>query len=108
MRWYEATVYEAVQTGTDATRNPTYELVGTDRVLLVRNAPRSYARDSTEGNAHDYEERTFVTKADPALVEGAAAIEVGGALYDVVGVSSRESPIALRVRRCKASGLPDC
>lgn len=108
MRWYDATLYESVEVGRDATRKPVCELRPMDQCILVRTVPRSATRDATEGNAFDMEERTLVTTADLSLVSGAVACEVGGARYDIVGVSSRESLVALRVRRCKGDGLPDC
>ncbi|RVU97059.1 hypothetical protein EII22_08990 [Coriobacteriales bacterium OH1046] len=108
MRWYEAVLHESVQTGTDVLGNPVYELRGTDRAILVRTAPRGAVRNRTEGNQFSVEERTLITCAAAEAIEGAAAIEVGGVLYDIVGISSREGPISLRARRCKGGGLPDC
>ena len=101
MKWYEATVYERVQTGTDATRNPTYELSETDTVILVRTAPMSPRHDSTEGNQFDIVERTFLTKASKSLLEGAAALEIGDDLYEIERIAEWGDPIALRVKRCK-------
>lgn len=108
MRWYEATLYEAVEVGTDATHNPVRELRRTDRMVLVRTAPRTASHDANEGNMFDLEERTLLTRADPEAIRGAAACEVCGTLYDITGVSSREALVALRVRRCKGDGLPHC
>jgi len=101
MRWYEATVYERVQVGTDATRNPIYELRETDRVILVRTAPAAPRHDSTEGNQFDIVGRTFLTKARKELLEGAAALEVGGELYEIERIAEWQEPIAVRVKRCK-------
>jgi hypothetical protein len=101
MKWYEATVYERVQVGTDATRNPITELAETDTVILVRTAPMAPRHDATEGNQFDIVERTFLTKAQKSLVEGAAALMVGGELYEVEHVAEWGDPIAIRVKRCK-------
>lgn len=101
MKWYRAAIYERAVTGEDATHNPITELVKTDRTVLVRTAPRSAIHDSTEGNEFDKVERTFLTKAAPSLLEGAAALEVGGVIYEVEGMSVWDAPIALKVKRCK-------
>lgn len=108
VRWYDAALYGPVETGRDVLGKPVCELRPTGRTVIVRTAPRSASRDSTEGNAFNAEERTLITPADPSAIEGATACEVGGALYDIVGVSSRESLVAIRVRRCKADGIPSC
>lgn len=108
MRWYEAAVLSSVQTGTDAVGNPVCENRPDGRTIIVRTAPRKAVRDPNEGNPFSSEERTLITCAPPSMLDGAVAIDVGGALYDIVGISSRESPISIRVRRCKGRGLPDC
>lgn len=106
MKWFRATTYKRVQTGTDATRNPVYELQATGDSILVRSAPCSPSRDSTDGNAFDLIERTFITRAAPEFLEGIAAIEVGGVLYGFDGMMRDAAPTAMRVRRCK-DGIPD-
>lgn len=108
MRWYDASICESVQTGTDSLGNPICEIRPTGRAIIVRTAPRRAVRDDNEGNPFRSEERTLITCSDYSLLDGAAAIEVGGIRYDVLWVSSRESPIAIRVRRCKGDGNPDC
>ena len=101
MKWYEATVHKRVRTGTDATRNPVYELQATDTKVLVRTAPMTPRHESTEGNQFDVVERTFLTKAKKDLMEGAAALEIGDELYEVVRLAEWQEPIASRVKRCK-------
>ena len=101
MKWYEATVYERVEVGTDATRNPIYELNETPTKLLVRTAPKAPRHDATEGNQFDIVERTFLTKARKSLLEGAAALEIGGELYEIEHVAEWQEPIAIRVKRSK-------
>ena len=101
MRWYEATVHELVRTGTDATRNPIFELRETNKVVLVRHAPMEAVHNDTEGNQFDVIERTFLTKSRKELLEGAAALSIDGDLYDIVRVSEWGDPVAVRVKRCK-------
>ena len=101
MRWYDAHAYELVQIGTDDTRNPICELRPMDRVVLVRTAPVAPRHDANEGNRFDAIERTFLTKARKALLDGVAAIEVGGILYEVEGVAEWGDAIAIRAKRCK-------
>jgi len=104
MRWYAAKVYRREQTGTDATRNPTYELFDTGETILVRTAPMAPRHNDTAGNQFDVVERTFLTKAAKSAVDGAAALEVCGEPYEVLRISEWGDPIAIRVRRCKPWG----
>lgn len=101
MKWYEATIYERVEIGVDATRNPIYELNETLRTVLVRSAPMAPRHNSTEGNEFDVVERTFLTKAKKALLEDAAALAVDGELYEIERIAEWQDPIAIRVKRCK-------
>lgn len=104
MKWYRAKIYERVETGRDATNNPVYELQATDKTILVRTAPQVSKRDNTEGNRFDLVNRTFLTKAQMSLLDGAAAIEVAGVLYSLESVSSWEAPVALKVKRTLKQG----
>lgn len=104
MKWYRATIYENVETGRDATNNPIYKLQATDKTILVRTAPQAPSRDNTEGNRFDLVNRTFLTKAQMSLLEGAAAIEVNGVLYSLESVSAWDAPIALKVKRTLKQG----
>lgn len=104
MKWYRATIYENVETGRDKTNNPIYELQATDKSILVRTAPQAPDRENTEGNRFDLVNRTFLTKAQMSLLEGAAAIEVCGVLYSLESVSTWDAPIALKVKRTLKQG----
>lgn len=101
MKWYKATIYERIENGEDATHNPVTELRKTETEILVRTAPKTISNESTEGNRFDVMERVFLTKAAPALLKRAAAIEVQGALYEIEGLSVLGTPITLKVKRCK-------
>lgn len=107
MRWYKAITYRRVKTGTDETRNPVYELEETGGSILVRTPPWVPTKDETAGNRFDLVERTFLTKADPKLLEGVAAIRVRGALYAVDSVTGDMRTLAVNVRRCEKDGWLD-
>lgn len=104
MMWHEAALYERVRVGADATRNPVFELSDTGSAILVRAAPAAPRKEAVEGNGFDALERTFLTKCAPSRLEGAAAIEVRGSLYEICGVSTwseRGGVVAIRAKRFK-------
>lgn len=104
MRWYRAVAYARVEVGKDETRNPVTNLVETGKSILVRAAPWAPTTSETEGNRFDMVSRTFLTKASPSLLEGAAAIKVRGALYEIDHINHEAPTTAISVRRCVKDG----
>ena len=101
MRWFEAIVYKRAQVDVDGVKNPVYELQPTDTPILVRTAPISPRENSTEGNEFHIIERTFLTKAQKALVEDAVVLEIGSERYDIERIATWQDPIAIRVKQVK-------
>lgn len=103
MRWHRAKTYRKVQKDTDATGNPVYgyEPAGS---ILVRMPPWAPSRDATAGNEHDEVSRTFLTRSRPDLLDGIAAVEVGGDVYEIEHMTHGACPIAMSARRCKGIG----
>lgn len=104
MKWYKAVTYRRAKVGTDATRNPVTRLEPTGASVLVRTAPWAPKPGGSDGNRHDAAERTLLTMADPALLDGVAAVELGGELYEVVRVTRGAVPAAVTVGRCMRDG----
>lgn len=101
MRWYRAKTYALAVVGTDATRNPVTELRETGNEILARSAPWAATHTATDGNGFDLVERTLLTKASQELLEGIAAIEYRGTLYEVVNVNHEAPTAAITVRTAK-------
>lgn len=106
MMLFEAIAYERVETGTDELGNPVSELAEREGRILVRCAPWRPSHDSTKGNEFDMAERTFLTMADPASLEGLAALRFRGVLYEVAGMTHEASPVAIKARRFKDGADP--
>ena len=104
VKWYEAETYRRVEVGKDATKNPVTRLEPTGATILVRTAPWAPRDGGGDGNRYDEAERTLLTKAAPPLLEGIAAVKVGGDLYEVARVTRGASPAAMTVRRCMRDG----
>ena len=101
MRWHRAPTYRRVEVGVDETRNPVTELRATGESVLVRHAPWIAADDETAGNAFGMVSRTFITKARPDLLEDVDAIEVGGRVYEVTGMTRGAATTAIKAERAK-------
>lgn len=104
MKWYRADTYRRVRVGTDATRNPVTRLEPTGESILVRTAPWATRDGGGDGNRYDEAERTLLTMADPSLLDGVAALGMGGELYEVVRVTRGATPAAVTVGRCMRDG----
>lgn len=90
MRWHEATLYQAAETGLDVMGVPQSEPAEAG-TIIVRTAPKRPRRDQEQGNPHDYLERTFASPADPGQVSECQSLQVGGALYAIEAVADLES-----------------
>ena len=104
VKWYKAATYRRVEVGKDATRNPVTRLEPTGESVLVRAAPWAPKDGGSDGNRYDEARRTFVTPAAPELLEGVAAVGVGGSVYEVVRFTRGGSMAALTVGRCMRDG----
>lgn len=99
MRWYRAKLYEPVAVGKDSIGNDIFELKEREETIMVRKAPYVPQQYSTEGNPHLIVERLFITNADPSLLVGVTAIEVGVHTYDVLPMSQEGRITTIRARR---------
>ncbi len=100
MKWLAAKVLKLEQTGVDVTKVPICKLVEAGEIS-VRCAPGSPAFHQEDGNSFQLEERTFLTKANPSILEGAKAIEVQGKTYTVVSIIPSERMSSIRAERSK-------
>lgn len=87
MRWYKATLYGTRETGeVDETRKPVTEEVQRG-IAYFRKPPMKVSGDMTEGNRHQYVQRTFLTRRSALAFQGVTAFEVLGRRYSLVGLS---------------------
>lgn len=88
MRWYKATLYAPRDTGeVDELKHPITEekAAGT---AFFRKPPFKVMSDLTEGNQHDYVQRTFLTRKNALYFAGITSFEVLGKRYAVVSLSA--------------------
>lgn len=100
MRWLDATLYEAAESGRDKTGKPTAEPRMRGRAM-VRETARVPSRDSTEGNQFDAVERTYFSRNPIGDFDGVRWIEVSGVRYSVMHVAMVGKDTAIVARKCK-------
>ena len=98
MKWFEAQLFQRTQTGIDAVRNPTYKDCATDVNILIRLAPYVPQHHAVDGNGLDVVERTYLTKANPVILNGVTALKVGDVLYDITNIMPSDHLTAIRVK----------
>lgn len=107
MRWYKATLYALKDTGeVDELKHPVMEEAEAGTAFF-RKPPSKVASDMTEGNRHDYVQRTFLTRKNALYFDGVTSFEVLGERYKLVGLSAAgaETMVTGRSSKCTSRSL---